>query len=393
MTQSDIDFILELTATPTAAGREGRVVSFIKNWASHRDDLSLEADASGNLTIRFREPSDAGPPVYFTAHLDHPAFAVERVLAPTALELAFRGGVMDDYFTDARVEVITADDRRLPGTITSKADASGPSPYKHYLCELDEPDEHIATTDIARWLLPEPALEEGLIHTHACDDLAAAACAMIAMDRIRAERAAGRHKADVRLLFTRAEEVGFIGALAAVRLGTIPADAKVIALENSRAFPESPIGGGPIVRVGDRLTIFSPRLTDDIARIAEDIAGGPATPTASQKASDLPKWKWQRKLMAGGACEATVFCHAGLDATCVCLPLGNYHNMARLDEAQAGTLKDAKPGREYVALADAEGMVDLLTACGSQLASPPKSKTSQKLDELWDSRKSILDER
>ncbi len=392
MTQNDIKLILELTAIPTAAGREGRVVSFINEWASHRDDLELAADPSGNLTLGFREPSDAGPPVYFTAHLDHPAFVVERVLAPSALELAFRGGVMDDYFTGARVEVITADNRSLPGTITNKADASTESPYKHYHCELDDPSDVITTSDIARWLLPPAALEDGIIHTHACDDLAAAACAMLAMDRIRAQRQAGEHRSDVRLLFTRAEEVGFIGALAAVRHGTIPADAKVIALENSRAFPESPIGGGPIVRVGDRLTIFSPRLTDDIARIAEDIAGGPSSPSASQKASDLPKWKWQRKLMAGGACEATVFCHAGLDATCVCLPLGNYHNMANLDQAQAGTLKDAKPGREYIALADAEGMVDLLTACGSRLANPPKSKTSQKLDDLWDSRKTILDE-
>lgn len=392
MTETDTAFLLELTAIPTAAGREGRVVSFIQNWGSDRDDLAIETDPSGNLTIRFNEPSDAGPPVYFTAHLDHPAFAVERVIAPSVLELAFRGGVMDDYFPGARVEIITQDNRSIPGTITEKAEPGSPSPYKHWLCELDEQADDITTNDIARWLLPEASVEGGLIHTHACDDLAAAACAMLAMDRIRDERAQGAHKADVRLLFTRAEEVGFIGALAAVRHGTIPQDAKVIALENSRAFPESPIGGGPIVRVGDRLTIFSPRLTDDIARIAEDIAGGPSSPTASQKESDLPKWKWQRKLMAGGACEATVFCHAGLDATCVCLPLGNYHNMANLDKAQAGTLKDPKPGREYVALADAEGMVDLLTACGSRLASPPKSKTSQKLDELWESRRSILDE-
>ncbi|MFI4873300.1 MAG: M20/M25/M40 family metallo-hydrolase, partial [Phycisphaerales bacterium JB061] len=306
--------------------------------------------------------------------------------------LAFRGGVMDDYFPGARVEIITADDRRLPGTITEQTDATSESPYKHYLCELDEPAEDITTNDIARWLLPEPSVEDGIMYTHACDDLAAAACAMLALDRIRAERSEGKHKADVRILFTRAEEVGFIGALAVVHHGTVPKEAKVIALENSRAFPEAPIGGGPIVRVGDRLTIFSPRLTDDIARIAEDIAGGPSSPTASQKQSDLPKWKWQRKLMAGGACEATVFCHAGLDATCVCLPLGNYHNMANLDEAQAGTLKDPKPGREHVAVADAAGMVDLLTACGSRLASPPPSKTSQRLDNLWKDRKSILDE-
>lgn len=392
MTHSDTELLLRLTAIPTCAGREWRVVDFIRAWAEERPDLSLESDAGGNLTVRFRAASDPAPPVYFTAHLDHPAFSVERVVSPTLLELAFRGGVMDDYFPGARVEAITRSNHAHPGTITETL-PSAPGPYKHYFCELDGPAAEFTTRDMARWLLPAPEIDSaGILHTHACDDLAAAACSLIAMDRIRAERAGGLHRADVRLLFTRAEEVGFIGALAAVRHATIQPDAKVIALENSRAFAESPIGGGPIVRVGDRLTIFSPRLTDDIARIAEEIAGGPALPTASQKHSDLPKWKWQRKLMAGGACEASVFCHAGLDATCVCLPLGNYHNMANLEEAQAGTLKEPRPGREYIAIGDAAGMIDLLTACGPRLASPPKSKTSQKLDELWESRRTILDE-
>ncbi|GAB5497480.1 MAG: hypothetical protein Phyf2KO_25600 [Phycisphaerales bacterium] len=392
MTREHEQLLLELTAIPTAAGREGRVVSFINNWLSEREDIRMEADSSGNLTVSFIELSDDAPPVYFTAHLDHPAFVVERIIAPATLELAFRGGVMDDYFKDARVEVITQDDTSHPGTLAEQTEATTESPYKHYICELDEPCESVTTQDIARWLLPKPEIKHGQIHTVACDDLAAAACMMIAFDNIRTERAEGKHKADVRLLFTRAEEVGFIGALAAVRHNTIPKNAKVIALENSRAFPEAPIGGGPIVRVGDRLTIFSPRLTDDIARIAEDIAGGPATPKASQKQADMPKWKWQRKLMAGGACEATVFCHAGLDATCVCLPLGNYHNMANLDEAQAGTIESPKPGREYVSLDDAQGMIDLLTACGSRLSDPPTSKTSQRLEDLWQQRRSVLDE-
>ncbi|RNC80420.1 MAG: hypothetical protein ED559_01005 [Phycisphaera sp.] len=392
MTKEHEQLLLELTAIPTAAGREGRVVSFINDWLSDRDDIRMDADPSGNLTVSFKEPSGNAAPIYFTAHLDHPAFVVERIIAPATLELAFRGGVMDDYFNDARVEVIIHDDSSHPGTLIEKTEPTTESPYKHYICELDEPCESVTTQDIARWLLPKPEIKDGQIHTVACDDLAAAACMMIAFDNIRAERAEGKHKADVRLLFTRAEEVGFIGALAAVRHNTIPNDAKVIALENSRAFPEAPIGGGPIVRVGDRLTIFSPRLTDDIARIAEDIAGGPATPKASQKQADMPKWKWQRKLMAGGACEATVFCHAGLDATCVCLPLGNYHNMANLDEAQAGTIENPKPGREYVSLDDAQGMIDLLTACGSRLPDPPKSKTSQRLEDLWQQRRLILEE-
>src|SRR5690606_37731588 len=101
---------------------------------------------------------------------------------------------------------------------------------------------------------------------------------------------------------------------------------RLIALENSRAFPDSPIHAGPIVRVGDRVSVFSPELTGAVAQVAQTIAGGPATPTASQKQSDMPTWKWQRKLMAGGACEASVFCAMGYQATCVCLPLGNYHN-------------------------------------------------------------------
>ncbi len=385
--------LLELTALPTCAGREERVIAFIERWCADRDDVRLDRDEVGNLTLTIGGSTE-GPPIYTTAHMDHPAFAVHRVIGPGTLELAFRGGVMDDYFVDARVEVITGDDRRLSGTLIERVEGGASlGSEKHFLCELDDEAEGITTQDIARWLLPEPEIAEGLLHTHACDDLAAAACALEAFDRLRARRAAGETRADGRVLFTRAEEVGFVGAIGATRLGTIPADAKVIALENSRAFAEAPIGGGPIVRVGDRLTIFSPRLTDDVARIAEDLAGGPATPTAQQKASDLPKWKWQRKLMAGGACEATVFCHAGLDATCVCLPLGNYHNMADLDAVQAGAnTEPPRVGREFVSVADAAGMVDLLASCYERLADPPKSKTAERIDRLWDERRAVLDE-
>jgi endoglucanase len=385
--------LLALTGLPTVAGREGRVIEFVRRWAEQRPDVAVSTDDADNLTFSLEGPRE-GVPVYLTAHLDHPAFVVHRAVGPGTIELAFRGGVMDDYFQGARVEIITHDNRRLPGTLIGRVEgASSLAAEKHFLCELDRADGGITPNDMARWLLPEPAVEDGLLRTHACDDLAAAACALEAFDRLRARRASGATAADGRLLFTRAEEVGFVGAIAAVRQGTIPQGAKVVALENSRAFPEAPIGGGPIVRVGDRLTVFSPRLTDDVARIAEEIAGGPATPTSQQKAGDLPAWKWQRKLMAGGACEATVFCHAGLDATCVCLPLGNYHNMAELDAVQAGTnTGPARVGPEFIAVRDAEGMVDLLAACFERLGDPPMSKTAERIERLWTTRRGVLDE-
>lgn len=396
--QGHLDLALQLTQIPTAAGRESRVIRWLSDWVSARPDLALAKDGAGNLSVSIRGAEGARPPVYLTAHMDHPAFVVERLIAPTTLELSFRGGVMDDYFKDARVLL-------WPGTDQGHA-ASEPSPIrgvliglsptpgaynKHYLCELDAAHDDIALGDVATWDVGPGAVEEGLIKTVVCDDLAALAASLCAFDKVRQLRAAGERTEDVRLLFTRAEEIGFIGAIAACRQKTIPGGARLIALENSRSFPDSPIGGGPIVRVGDRLSVFSPTLSASVAQRAEEIAGAPATPSAQQKADAAPKWRWQRKLMAGGACEATVFCAYGHDATCVCLPLGNYHNMADLDAVQAGTNSSPpRIDREFVSVADYHGLVDLLIACGQNLPQAPS--TMDRIDKLWNERRDVLDE-
>lgn len=405
-------WLFELTQVPTASGHESRVVAWIERWVKERPGLELSRDPAGNLHIAM-EGATGRAPVYFTAHLDHPAFVVERLIGPGTMQLSFRGGVMDDYFEEARVVVHTAVGPR-PGVL--KGDVKGsPGPFKQYLWEEDAPvparsgagpatpsasaeredSAGPVPGDVAVWELPAAEEVDGCIYTSACDDLAAAAAALSAYDvlyqarRHRGTEARGEGP-DVRLLFTRAEEVGFIGAIAACRHGTMPGDARVLALENSRAFPESPVGGGPIVRVGDRLSVFSPGLTAAVAARAEEIAGGPATVTASQKLAQGPAWKWQRKLMAGGACEATVFCHAGYEATCLCLPLGNYHNMADLAAVQAGT-HTARPrvGREFVSLADFDGLVDLLAACGERLATSPP--IGERIEKLWAERSFVLE--
>lgn len=393
------DLLLELTSTPTASGREHRVVARIERWLEGRAGLSRRDDAHGNIEIALDPDGPAfrpGPPVYFTAHLDHPAFVVERVIGPGTLELAFRGGAMDDYFEDARVVLHTADDRRLPGTITGRGDLS--DPFKSWICDLDEADDSVSSGDIATWELPPAEIVEEdlpaggrgeIIYTNACDDLAALAAALVALDRLREKRASGEPAHDCRVLLTRAEEIGFIGAIGAARDGFMPRSARVIALENSRSFDDSPIGGGPIVRVGDRVSVFSPTLTGAVAKVAERIAGGPAHVRADQKNDSAPTWRWQRKLMAGGACEASVFCHFGYESTCLCLPLGNYHNMADLAAVQAGT-NTTRPrvGREHVAIRDFEGLIDLLVACGEDL--PETGGLGDRLARLWDERKSVL---
>ena len=393
-----LDWLLDLTAIPTAAGREQRVVAWLESWLADRPDLALATDPVGNLTIRFADEPATDSPLYFTAHLDHPAFVVERSVSPSIVELAFRGGVMDDYFEGARVCLFDGDDHRWRGTLAERVDGANPK-FKTFLCELEHDCDSLRPGDIGRWDFPDPDIAEvegvECCCTHACDDLAAVAAALAAMDELRRLRAAGTATGDVRLLFTRAEEVGFLGAIGACRHETIEPGARLLALENSRSFPDSPLGGGPIVRVGDRITIFTPELTAAVAGVAEKIAGGPAQPTASQKHSDMPTWRWQRKLMAGGACEASVFCAFGHAATCICLPLGNYHNMADLTAVQAGTNTDKPtPGREYIAVADFHGLVDLLLACATELADPASIHSHSfrsRIDSLWDDLKFVLD--
>jgi putative aminopeptidase FrvX len=391
-----LEWLKEITQIPTAAGREYRVIRWIERWCGERG-VSLTRDAAGNLHIEAlagRRDGEGRRPVYFTAHLDHPAFVVERVVGPGTLQLSFRGGVMDDYFKDARVRVWNSREESLGATLRGEVKDGGgvanvgSAVFKHYLAELDDASTggrtpEFSVNDVAVWDVAAAEVIDGNVHTLACDDLAALAAALAAFDVLLGGKA-GRSGDMPRLLFTRAEEIGFVGAIAAVRGGTMAKHARVIALENSRSFADSPIGGGPIVRVGDRISIFSPTLTDAIASRAEEI-GGPSTPMASQKAVERATWPWQRKLMAGGACEASVFCHAGYEATCVCLPLGNYHNMGDLANVQAGTnTTGAKIEREYIALKDFEGLVDLLVACGERL--DEGGKLGERFEKLWAER-------
>jgi putative aminopeptidase FrvX len=403
-----VRWLVELTQLPTAAGREGRVVEWLSRWVGERADLMLERDAAGNLVVLARRrwgkgggagfaPGAEGP-VFITAHLDHPAFVVERVVSPGTLELSFRGGVMEVFFEGAPIVVHTRGGGAIGAMLIGPAPASSPA-GKHYLCELAGAATQVRVGDVATWSLPPAEIDSaGVLHTSACDDLAGAAAALGAMEALREVCAAKGPEAvlDVRLLFTRAEEIGFVGAIAACKLGTMAKGSRVIALENSRAFADSPVGAGPIVRVGDRLSIFTPWLTNACAKKAEQITGAPAQLLASQTAAAAGVGgvgKWQRKLMPGGACEASVYCAYGYDATCLCLPLGNYHNMAHLAELQAGTYDRAALGppraaREYIAVADYLGLVNLLVALGQDL--PREDPVLERVEKLYAEKGYVL---
>jgi hypothetical protein len=372
---------MEVTSLPTAAGREERVLAWLDAWIRpRRARLNLTRDDAGNVLILRKDMRRGDRPLLATAHLDHPAFVVTgsgtkqpsrarsaRAIRPIReLTLEFRGGVHDPYFAGARIEVIDMLGVRHGARIRS-LDAKA-TPFKRVTATLDSPARagSIREGDIARWELPAPRIARRempttapggrartvrVIETHACDDLAAFAAACAAFDSLLSAKAARNFG----LLFTTAEEVGFVGAIHAARGGFVPRGARLICLENSRSFPhDSPIGAGAILRVGDRLSVFSPQLTNALSELF------------AAHAKRTPGWAWQRKLMPGGACEATAFASYGIESTCLCLPLGNYHNMTDIDGVLAGK-RPARVGPEFVSVDDFHGLVDMLRVAATGL--------------------------
>ncbi len=368
---------LELTAIPTAAGREQRIQRYMDQWLKRRKStLKWKRDEDGNLLITSKGRSRTRP-LLFTAHLDHPGFVVVEKIDSRTIVAEFRGGVMDPYFENARVEFFNSADMRFTGTVTALNPAE---PFKRATIRVSKNCDHLAVGDIGRWAFPKATISgrgrKRLFKTNACDDLAAAAAALAAFDRIR-KRPGMEH---VGILFTVAEEVGFVGAIGVAQSGFVPNNARLVCLENSRASDEAPIGGGPVVRVGDRLTVFNPILTNVISDCATEYA------------KQNPHFAWQRQLMVGGACEATAFSAFGFESTCLCLPLGNYHNMDRIDETKAGE-RPAPLGREFVSTDDFHGLIELLEVVAHGTAKTSKSGLRERLVTLRKRNSVVFDGR
>ncbi len=372
-------WLLELTGLPTAAGCERHVIQWVHRWAAERPGIAISTDAHGNLMLE--RSGDAGGPaaatrpelILFTAHMDHPAFVVsEPAHDSPELRAEFRGGVLEAFFQGSAV-LLHRGRRPLRGRVTHY---QPPDPQREHdgiaTIRFDSPITAEAG-DILTWDLPAPRIRGDRLYAPACDDLAAVAAALAALDRLGE---AAWHR-NVRVLLTRAEEVGFIGAMAACHNRFIPPRARVIALENSRSFRESPIGAGPIVRVGDRTSTFDPDLTHRLGQIAEQLS------------AERPDFKWQRKLMAGGTCEATAFQQLGHTATCLCLPLGNYHNMA--DRGRQHAPRPPRIAAETISLNDYFNLIHLLTAIAHQLdATDTLPPLRTRLDALYTRRIGLL---
>jgi putative aminopeptidase FrvX len=279
--------VAALANQPTAPFHEDAVRAEIETQLHRCPHVKFERDAFGNVIAYYRRGRRRATAWAFAAHMDHPGW-----VRSGDGEMKFLGSVAEQL-------------RKHPRTKSFG--------------------------DFAMWDLAPFEIRERQIHSRACDDLLGCAeiiCLLRQLEETGAE-------ADCFGLFTRAEEVGFVGAIKLAQANILPRSLTILSLETSTPRGTAEIGKGPIVRVGDRVSSFD----------------GPATARLWSVAQE-EKIPVQRCLLDGGTCEATAYQLYGYTCAAASLALGNYHNIT-----PAGTI-----AAEYVAIDDFVGMVRLCVA-------------------------------
>ncbi len=350
------EILKRLCNTPTAPYHEQRVMDEIGRWlaAENRSRcIRYRTDVAGNIHLEYRKGRKGCRTLVLEAHLDHPGFVVTGTARDGTIRAIFRGGVKPSCFVGSAValwidSLNTASDE-LPTPIVTRVlratPAKGRGPMRVTLAPIER---KIPRGTIATWNLPDASVEDNFFMARACDDLAGVAACLCVLDRLLELQA----RCNVTVLLTRAEEVGFAGAIAVAKGGLISRHCAVLGLETSRATAQAVQGAGPVIRVGDRTSTFSPAFT----RFMAMIAGGIADESAD--------FRYQRALMDGGTCDSTVFHAFGYETGAICLALGNYHNM--LEAPATAGLQPQVPtagpliGSETIHLSDFAGEVELL---------------------------------
>jgi len=355
-----------MCAVPTAPFAEQRVIDFITEWAKPRKKIKLSRDRFGNALLELNSRARS-PRTVMVAHVDHPGFVARAMTDKNTLQAKFYGTVYAPFFVGSKVRFFDHADE-ITGVITHVKTDDRKRPVEATL-KVKTP---VATGSPGMWDVGVPSVKGKLFHSRCCDDLAGCAAALSALDVLLRSNV----NVNAAVLFSRAEEEGFIGSIgAAMEAKLLRKTDRLISIETSAEQPYAKQGDGVVIRVGDRTSIFHSAFTQFIQRRAEAIVSTDKT------------FKHQRALMPGGTCEATAFDAFGYVTAAVCVPLGNYHNMKPATKTQA-----QKIAAEFIHLDDWHHMVTLLADVCAHGPTFTGTHTDlrEKLTQLFNTRKDLL---
>ncbi len=295
--------LTEICDLPTAPFHEHMVIDWLGRHLDELDGVVWTRDRYGNLLVEYRRGRERERPLVLAAHLDHPGF---HVLAGGTEEVKaeFLGGVREEYFPGTGVIFFPG---KVRGEVAEKV-ADENNPHKVFRIRVEAP---VATGAFAMWDLPPAAVNGDRVTLRVADDLAGVAAVYSVLEELASEKV----EAHLRAVFTRAEEVGFAGALAFSSDPRWQRQVLMLAVETSKELPGVAMGEGPIIRVGDRASVFHAAGTRLLDKVASELG------------KTDPEFSHQRALMSGGTCESSAYQQFGFPSAALCVALGNYHNM------------------------------------------------------------------
>ena len=351
--QQALDILARLGGQPAVAFWENGVASVITAILKEMN-LETQVDQFGNIITRIPGQQPIMVPLALVAHMDHPGFEAVGVQDSNLIGNALGGVPAASFEPGVPLQVVLRDGLRLPATTAGRR---GDDNERQILIRLDE---HI---DIE---LPSPVVfdltdfevDGEFIRMRAADDLAGCSSILAALSELSSRTPPG----DVYGIFTRAEEVGLIGARLLAESTRLPKDTLIVSVESSRVLPGAEQGSGPVIRVGDAGTTFSADAEAALVRARESLQ------------AESPGFRAQRQLMSGGVCEASAFARYGYRTTGIAFPLGNYHNASPEGRVEA----------EYIHIDDFLGGIQLMAEAAHRIGERENIAFAQRLNQVPD---------
>ncbi len=364
-----LDVLKSILTQPTAPFRECYVMAAIEQILND-SRVPFYYDMHGNMLVGVESEralkktlavNTKTPLRLLMAHTDHPGFHGVRWLDDTTLAVKWYGGSPKKYLNNARVWLADSNDHFAQGRLRKVKLAAHGFSIDCAEIKLQRPlsaGRRIGARRVFGGLdFKKVYWRSGnLIYTRAADDLVGVYCIVEAMKNNICHGSTKKGYPSAIGLLTRAEEVGFVGAIAHFDLGLYRSSRRpvvCVSLEASRTLEGAEIGKGPVVRLGDRRTVFSAAALQSLTLLADKYT----------------KDGYQRRIMDGGACEGSATIMKGFSTVGISIPLGNYHNEAY--EGGPDSRGPRGPAPEFVNVKDIDRMLRLCTALGRD-------------DEVWD---------
>jgi endoglucanase len=347
-TQTTRQLLERIFNQPTAPFRESFVLDEIKSLLKENKIPYFE-DSIGQIIagVSNKQKLKTKTHVAFFAHTYHPGFIIEKKISKTKYSATWYGGGPFNHMEGKPVRIFS--DESSTQYVKGKIRQFVPGNHREGIpFEIDLLSSHQELDDkkvrskdyFGAFHFDGFKIKNGLVSTKCADDLAGCVMALGALIDCK------KSKVPVIAVFTRAEEVGFVGCLHMIKSKVISLNTMVISLEASRTLPGALLGEGPVIRLGDASTLFDSNFSLYIQQEAQNLK--------TKGKLKNKNFKFQKRIMDGGSCEATALSQFGYKTMGLAVPLKNYHNQG------AGKGSRGGPAPEIIHIDDVENGRKLL---------------------------------